>query len=188
MLYTNFAQKSAQNVITSTLDLLFKFQLTLQAKKKAEEASKQAIEVSKNAAGVSKNTIEDLTYVGKSTLGDLTKTAKEAAAKKGLVKNDPNQQNSPPPTTVANSNSSMIASTGKDFFSSISSDMNTIAHSTTNMFSGLFGNKNNQQKGQQSNQQQQQKPKETKISSFDPFPGRKGLVERWDLFTIERTL
>ncbi|XP_033150266.1 MAP kinase-activating death domain protein [Drosophila busckii] len=61
---------------------------TLSAKKAAGEASKQALEVSKQAAGVSKNTFEDLTYVGKSTLGDLTKTAKEAATKKGIIKLD----------------------------------------------------------------------------------------------------
>lgn len=57
------------------------------------------MEASKQAAGVSKNTFEDLTYVGKSTLGDLTKTAKEAAAKKGLMKGEqimqPQQQQSP---------------------------------------------------------------------------------------------
>ncbi len=163
---------------------LTKFQLTLQAKKKAEEASKQALEASKQAAGVSKNTIEDLTYVGKSTFGDLTKTAKEAAAKKGLVKTDSNQnQNSPPPTTthVANTGSSLIASTGKDFFSSISSDMNTIAQSTTSMFSGLFGDKNKQQKNQQVPQQQQNQQKQKDTKSFDPFPSRKGLVERTPL-------
>ena len=51
-----------------------------------QEASKSALEASKNAAGVSKNTLDDLTYVGKSTFGDFTKTAKEAAAKKGLLK------------------------------------------------------------------------------------------------------
>lgn len=49
------------------------------------EASKSALEASKTATAVSKNTFEDLTYVGKSTLGDLTKSAKEAAAKKGLL-------------------------------------------------------------------------------------------------------
>lgn len=50
-----------------------------------QEASKTAIEAGKSAAGVSKNTLEDLTYVGKSTLGDLTKSAKEVA-KKGLLR------------------------------------------------------------------------------------------------------
>lgn len=44
------------------------------------------MEAGKTAAGVSKNTLEDLTYVGKSTLGDLTKSAKEVASKKGLLK------------------------------------------------------------------------------------------------------
>ena len=72
---------------------MFLWQLTIQAKKAAEEASKSmqeasktALEASKTAAGVSKNTFEDLTYVSKSTFGDLTKSAKEAAAKKGLLK------------------------------------------------------------------------------------------------------
>lgn len=68
------------------------WQLTLHAKKAAEEASKgmheaskSALEASKTATAISKNTFEDLTYVGKSTLGDFTKSAKEAAAKKGLL-------------------------------------------------------------------------------------------------------
>jgi len=57
-----------------------------EATKSVQEASKTALEASKTAAGVSKNTLDDLTYVGKSTLGDLTKSAKEVAAKKGLLK------------------------------------------------------------------------------------------------------
>lgn len=67
-------------------------QLTQQTKKavdgctkSVQEASKSALEASKTAAGVSKNTLDDLTYVGKSTIGDLTKSAKEAT-KKGLLK------------------------------------------------------------------------------------------------------
>ena len=44
------------------------------------------MEASKTATAVSKNTLEDLTYVGKSTFGDFTKSAKEVAAKKGLLK------------------------------------------------------------------------------------------------------
>lgn len=148
----------------------------MQAKKQAEEASKKALEASKQAAGVSKNTFEDLTYVGKSTLGDLTKTAKEAA-KKGLVKTDSGNPHSPTPPQSALATSNQ----GKDFFSSISSDMNTIAHSTTSMFSGisgLFGDKNKQKMQQPNPQQmQQQRPKEqSKTLSFDPFPGRKGLA------------
>lgn len=115
-----------------------------------------------------------MTYVGKSTFGDLTKTAKEAA-KKGLVKTDSGNQQSPTPPQSALATSGQ----GKDFFSSISSDMNSIASSTTSMFSGisgLFGDK--KQKANQSNQQQmqQQKPKEPGKISFDPFPGRKGLA------------
>lgn len=107
-------------------------QLTIQAKKAAE-----------GAAGVSKNTLEDLTYVGKSTIGDLTKTAKEAATKKGLMKGE-QQQYSPPASTTSSSqqsNNSLVAhgGSGKDFFSSISSDINGIASSTSSIFSDFFG-------------------------------------------------
>jgi hypothetical protein len=112
--------------------------------------------------------------VGKTTFGDLTKTAKEAA-KKGLVKNDSGNQQSPPQSAIAPVNQG-----GKDFFSTISSDMNTIAQSTSSMFSGisgLFGEKNKQKNQTQQMQQVQQKPKEQgKTISFDPFPGRKGLA------------
>ena len=137
------------------------FQLTLQAKKKAEEAGKQAGNKFEQAADASKNTLDDLTYVGKSLGRDLTKTAKEAAAKKGLVKGE---AGSPPHSAVASgSPSGMVANTGKDFFSSISSDMNTIAHSTTSMFSGLFGDKNKPKSQQGSPQMQQQKPQQVFI-------------------------
>lgn len=152
--------------------------MTIQAKKQAEEASKKAFEASKQAAGVSKNTFEDLSYVSKSTFGDLKKNAKEAA-KKGLVRVDskdrPISQQSPPHTTVATTNSQ-----GKDFFSTISSDMNTIASSTSSMFSGisgLFGDKKKQgfqMSGQQMHQQKPQTPQ--KVLGLDSFPGRKGLA------------
>lgn len=145
----------------------FILQLTLQAKKAAEDASKHALEASKQAAGVSKNTLEDLTYVGKSTLGDLTKTAKEAAAKKGLMKTEnpphpshpshpthipqqipqhhyqPHMQTGQGNTTgtslVSHGASGLIAGTGRDFLSSFSSELNGITSSTSSMFSGLFG-------------------------------------------------
>ncbi|XP_063223567.1 MAP kinase-activating death domain protein isoform X6 [Bacillus rossius redtenbacheri] len=81
-------RQSSQDGLLAHMD-----KFTIQAKKAAEEASKSvqeasktALEASKTAAGVSKNTFEDLTYVGKSTFGDLTKSAKEAASKKGLLK------------------------------------------------------------------------------------------------------
>jgi hypothetical protein len=57
-----------------------------EAGKSVQEASKNALEASKTAAGMSRNTLGDLSYVGKSTFGDLTKSAKEAATKKGLLK------------------------------------------------------------------------------------------------------
>ncbi|XP_055617610.1 MAP kinase-activating death domain protein isoform X2 [Toxorhynchites rutilus septentrionalis] len=164
-------------------------QLTLQAKKAAEEASKQALEASKQAAGVSKNTFDDLTYVGKSTLGDLTKTAKEAAAKKGLL-HQGGQQNLQSPQNMSPSGGSTVATTNQSLFSSITSDFNGIAQSTSSMFSDLFGNKQSKQAGQQQlrsaggNLQSNQSQTQTKIKdklSFDSFPGRKGLVERTPL-------
>ncbi|XP_038111583.1 MAP kinase-activating death domain protein isoform X3 [Culex quinquefasciatus] len=171
-------------------------QLTLQAKKAAEEASKQALEASKQAAGVSKNTLDDLTYVGKSTLGDLTKTAKEAAAKKGLLQqgSQQNLQNPqiPSPSGSGGSGGSAIATTNQSLFSSITSDFNGIAQSTSSMFSDLFGSKQSKPAGagqqtrsaagnlQPSQTQSAQNKLKDKLS-FDPFHGRKGLVERTPL-------
>lgn len=143
------------------------FQLTLQAKKAAEDASKQALHASQKAADASKITFEDLTYVGKSTIGDLTKTAKEAATKKGLMKADNNnpaqKQYSPPPSVQhhhqqqqqqyhhqqqqqqQSGNALVTHAGGRDFFSSFSSDINGIASSTSSIFSDLFGkSKSNQ--------------------------------------------
>ncbi|EAT47423.1 AAEL001442-PA [Aedes aegypti] len=176
-------RQSSQDGLLAHVD-----KLTLQAKKAAEEASKQALEASKQAAGVSKNTLDDLTYVGKSTFGDLTKTAKEAAAKKGLLHQGSQQslQNQP---TVSPSGSA-VATTNQSLFSSITSDFNGIAQSTSSMFSDLFGNKPSKQATQQQartaagNIQPNLNQKQSKIKdklSFDPFPGRKGLVERTPL-------
>lgn len=123
----------------------FYFQLTLHAKKAAGEASKQALEVSKQAAGVSKNTFEDLSYVGKSTLDDLTKTAKEAASKKGLIKGNEEQT-----TGAVNVNSQLqtqkrsnqqTSGGAAHFFSHIGNDFNGLANTTSSMFSGMFGGK-----------------------------------------------
>lgn len=121
--------------------------MTLQAKKAAEDASKQALQASKHAADASKNTFEDLTYVGKSTIGDLTKTAKEAATKKGLIHNNAQSQKqfSPPPSVHHHQqqqpagNALVTHSSGRDFFSTFSSEINGIASSTSSMFSDLFG-------------------------------------------------
>lgn len=121
--------------------------------------------------------MQDLTYVGKSTFGDLTKTAKEAA-KKGLVRTDSKDKqlssSSPPHSAVATTNQN------KDFFSNIGSDMTNIAQSTSSMFSGisgLFGDKKKQQNQNQGQMMNQQKPREPqKMLGFDSFPGRKGLA------------
>ncbi|XP_059488306.1 MAP kinase-activating death domain protein isoform X2 [Neocloeon triangulifer] len=182
-------------------------QLTMKAKMAAEEAgksvheaSKTAIEASKSAAGISKNTLGDLTYVGKTTLGDFTKSAKEAASKKGLLKclplhhqgMMPQQQNqqSPPPTEQQST--SLVApelgrTAGRDFFSNFSSEMNGIAAQTTSMFSNMFGSKRTVAApsviAKTTASIVQQKPKEPpRTQPFGPFPtGRKGLVEKSSL-------
>lgn len=117
------------------------FQLTLQAKKAAEDASKQALHASKQAADASKNTFEDFSYVSKSTIGDLTKTAKEAATKKGLMKIDNNSQGSKQCLAPMQPSDNALVTHGgsKDFFSSFSSEINGIATSTSSMFSDFFG-------------------------------------------------
>ncbi|XP_041972734.1 MAP kinase-activating death domain protein isoform X4 [Aricia agestis] len=158
--------------------------ITLHAKKAAEEASKSmqeasksALEASKTATAVSKNTFEDLTYVGKSTLGDLTKSAKEAAAKKGLLKGDsqeiPSGASSRRDSTALQT-TNMLATTHRDFFSNISSDLNGLAASTSSMFSDFFGSKGKQVK----------EPASTAggapmSATFGPFSqGARGLVQR----------
>ncbi|KYQ46314.1 MAP kinase-activating death domain protein [Trachymyrmex zeteki] len=166
-----------------------------EATKSVQEVSKTALEASKTAAGVSKNTLDDLTYVGKSTLGDLTKSAKEAAAKKGLLKGLGESQQSPthspqsPSTQRKDSvNNQLVASdsrggVGRDFFSNISSDLNGFAAQTSSMFSDLFGSKNNSNRGS-SFFPQNQKSKEKTNPILGPFPkvtGKTGLVERSSL-------
>nr|XP_036227116.1 MAP kinase-activating death domain protein isoform X20 [Bactrocera oleae] len=187
-LFENFASHAKELVRETTrqssqeglLAQVDKF--TLHAKKAAGEASKQALEVSKQAAGVSKHTFDDLTYVSKSTIGDLTKTAKEAATKKGIIKVD-EQQHIVGQQQIATQK--QMQSSGGNFFSSIGTDFNGLASSTSTMFSGMFGGKKNQQKQQQlphpqySSGSLQQKAKSG--INFDPFPSRKGLVERTPL-------
>ncbi|XP_028899782.2 MAP kinase-activating death domain protein isoform X5 [Zeugodacus cucurbitae] len=187
-LFENFASHAKELVRETTrqssqeglLAQVDKF--TLHAKKAAGEASKQALEVSKQAAGVSKHTFDDLTYVSKSTIGDLTKTAKEAATKKGIIKLD-EQQHIGGQQQIATQK--QMQSSGGNFFSSIGTDFNGLASSTSTMFSGMFGGKKNQQKQQQQAHPQyssgslQQKAKSG--INFDPFPSRKGLVERTPL-------
>ncbi|KAL3267187.1 hypothetical protein HHI36_011324 [Cryptolaemus montrouzieri] len=151
------------------------------ATKSVQEASKSALSASKTATAVSKNTLEDLTYVGKSTFGDLTKSAKEVA-KKGLMRGDSFSKSSDDRRDSTSSSTSIVATSNvltgasRDFFSNISSDINGIAASTTNIFSDLFGSKKD--KSKQEVQPQQQR-KDSKAGMFGPFPtGPKGLVEK----------
>ncbi|KAM7348258.1 rab3 GDP-GTP exchange factor isoform 4-T4 [Cochliomyia hominivorax] len=158
--------------------------LTLHAKKAAGEASKQALEVSKQAAGVSKNTFEDLSYVGKSTLGDITKKAKEEATKKGLIKVEEKMEPQSPGSGNQVATQKQVQNSGSgsgNFFSNIGSDFNGLASSTSTMFSGMFGKKNQQKQQPQPSTTQTMGPKSKSGLGFDPFPGRKGLVERTPL-------
>ncbi|KAI5636706.1 DENN (AEX-3) domain-containing protein [Phthorimaea operculella] len=167
--------------------------LTLHAKKAAEdasrsmqEASKTALEASKTATAVSKNTFDDLTYVGKSTLGDLTKSAKEAAAKKGLLMKGESQEAQSPNNarrdSTALQTTNLFATTHRDFFSNIGSDLNGLAASTSSMFSGMFGSKGKNQQGQgrgsETPRSTQSQPAPL-TATFGPFSqGARGLVQR----------
>ncbi|CAD6225751.1 GSCOCG00005707001-RA-CDS [Cotesia congregata] len=168
------------------------------ATKSVQEASKSALEASKTAAGVSKNTLDDLTYVGKSTIGDLTKSAKEAT-KKGLLKSLGESQQSPEqmPQSARQSlkrdslNTQLVASEtrggrreiGRDFFSNVSSDINGIAAQTSNMFSDLFGSKNSSNRNSNNLLSGAQKVKDkSSIPSFSPFKrGKGGLMDKSSL-------
>ncbi|XP_024084924.1 MAP kinase-activating death domain protein isoform X2 [Cimex lectularius] len=159
--------------------------LTIHAKKAAGEAHKTALEASKQAAGVSKNTFEDLTYVGKSTLGDVTKSVKQVASKKGLLKalGESSDSLTSPPTTPGSQSTTLAQpdlsrTAGRDFFSNITSDINGLAAQTTSMFSDFFGNKNPRNTNVKT-QSVTAQPKE-KTQMFGPFPkgGRKGFTDR----------
>ncbi|KOC60958.1 MAP kinase-activating death domain protein [Habropoda laboriosa] len=150
-----------------------------EATKSVQEASKTALEASKTAAGVSK-----------STLGDLTKSAKEAAAKKGLLKGLGDTQHSPPPSPgmmqrrdssstqlVASDNRGGRREIGRDFFSNISSDLNGIATQTSNMLGDLFGSKNSSSRNA-GQPQSQRTDKKTPILGPFPKKDKTRLVER----------
>ncbi|XP_045489111.1 MAP kinase-activating death domain protein isoform X2 [Pieris rapae] len=145
-----------------------------EASKSVQEASKSALEASKTATAVSKNTFEDLTYVGKSTLGDLTKSAKEVAAKKGLLKGESQDGSGPMGRRESGAlqTTTLLQTTHRDFFSNISSDLNGLAASTSSMFSDFFGSKGKPVKPPE--------PTGTHLSAnFGPFSqGARGLVQR----------
>lgn len=116
-----------------------------------QEVSRSALEASKNAAGVSKSTLEDLTYVGKNTLGDLTKSAKQVASKTGFLKTSilsefssgRNQQTQQQNVSSSVAQSDVNRISGKEFLSNISQDINGIAAQTSNIFTDFFkSNKN----------------------------------------------
>ncbi|XP_026327004.1 MAP kinase-activating death domain protein isoform X4 [Hyposmocoma kahamanoa] len=167
--------------------------LTLHAKKAAEEASKSmqeasktALEASKTATAVSKNTFDDLTYVGKSTFGDFTKSAKEVAAKKGLLIKGESQDLSSGTNarrdSTALQTTNLLTATHRDFFSNISSDLNGLAASTSSMFSDLFGSKGKQVKPAETPRSTASQSSAPLAATFGPFSqGAKGLVQRTPL-------
>ncbi|XP_034939632.1 MAP kinase-activating death domain protein isoform X2 [Chelonus insularis] len=161
-----------------------------EATKSVQEASKTAIEASRTAAGVSKNTLDDLTYAGRNTFEDLTKSAKEVATKKGLLKGlaesqpSPEQHSSPRPSIRKDSNSNLPElrnkrrDIGRDFLSNVSSDFNGIATQTSNMFSDLFGSKSTSNRGDLASNIQKIKDKSQPLS-FSPFKrGKPGLTDK----------
>ncbi|KAG8035487.1 hypothetical protein G9C98_006933 [Cotesia typhae] len=184
-------RQSSQDGILAHMD-----KLKIQAKEKITEAGED--KASKTAAGVSKNTLDDLTYVGKSTIGDLTKSAKEAT-KKGLLKSLGESQQSPEqmPQSARQSlkrdslNTQLVTSEtrggrrdlGRDFFSNVSSDINGIAAQTSNMFSDLFGSKNSSNRNSNNLLSGAQKMKDkSSIPSFSPFKrGKGGLMDKSSL-------
>ncbi|KAL1509726.1 hypothetical protein ABEB36_004421 [Hypothenemus hampei] len=175
-------RQSSQDGILAQMD-----KLTIHAKKAAEEAtksvqeaSKSALEASKTATAMSKTTIDDLTYVGKSTFGDLTKSAKEAVTIKGLLRGDSFNRNDSRRESTSSTTSlvthSALAGASRDFLSNIQSDLNGLASSTTSMFTDFFGGKKDNVRQEQPSVQ---KPKEVKTSLFGPFQrGSKGIVEK----------
>nr|CAD7591909.1 unnamed protein product [Timema genevievae] len=184
-------------------------QLTIHAKKAAgeasksvQEASKTALEASKTAAGVSKNTFDDLTYVGKSTFGDLTKSAKEAATKKGLLKSTGESRESPTHSAVQQGGGPpkpqqlplqhhhQPASSPTSSTAMVQSDMSRrdlLGGSGRDFFSNMSSEFNGiaaqttsipRSVSPSLNVPSPAKPKE-KAQPFGPFPkGRKGLVEK----------
>lgn len=83
-----------------------------------------------------------MSYVGKSTLGDITKKAKEEATKKGLIKVDERMEPQSPGAGNQVATQKQVQNSGSgsgNFFSNIGSDFNGLASSTSTMFSGMFG-------------------------------------------------
>ncbi|VVC41070.1 Hypothetical protein CINCED_3A012715 [Cinara cedri] len=205
------SQEGAGGILAHVAD-----KLTTQAKKAAGEASKSvhevsksAIEASKTAAGVSRNTFDDLTYVGKSTIGDLTKSAKQVASKKGfksiglltesmsmsqqqLSFDDEVTEAINPSTNPISAGSlsdirkTSVSSVGtggtKEFFSSITNDINGLATQTTSMFNDLFGGNKQLKNNKSSLTLPVTKTKERTSSGNIPTKaGRNDLVEKSNL-------
>lgn len=81
-------------------------------------------------------------------------------------------------STAIVASSNVLTGASRDFFSNISSDINGLADSTTNMFSNLFGSKKEHPKAVEGSDQRG-KAKESTKSMFGPFNrGPKGLAEK----------
>lgn len=153
-----------------------------EASKSVQEVSRNALEASKTAAGVSKSTLEDLTYVGKNTLGDLTKSAKQVASKTGFLKANLLSELSHGNRHSAQGNQNMSSSviqpdinriSGKEFLSNISQDINGIAAQTSNMFTDFFGSRNTNKSDSSTGRSKSKSP-----LSKSPIKGQKILAEK----------
>ena len=134
-----------------------------QARKEAShsvhKASQSARELSRSAKTASKSTLEDLTFVGRARLGDITRSAKEAVALKGLGGREPiggggggggggslgRHESLSSDGGRRDSRGAVQRSSGPggntDFLSNVSTELNGIAQQTSNLFSDIFGKK-----------------------------------------------
>ena len=117
------------------------------------KASQSARELSRSAKTASKSTLEDLTFVGRARLGDITRSAKEAVSLKGLGGSRDaggggggslgRQESLGSDAGRRDSRGAVQRSAGPgantDFLSNVSSELNGIAQQTSNLFSDIFG-------------------------------------------------
>ncbi|CAG0887639.1 unnamed protein product [Darwinula stevensoni] len=150
-----------------------------EAKQVAQEASKQMIESGQKAAVASKSTLDDLTHVGRYTIGDLTKQAKEVAAKKGLLKGlgdsweRDREEMSPTPREVEgngeNEGEFQFSNSGKHFISSVTSEMENLTAQASSMFTDFFGGKASPNRSASPAPSTISKGKDRQVP-FGPFP------------------
>ncbi|XP_043219583.1 MAP kinase-activating death domain protein-like isoform X7 [Amphibalanus amphitrite] len=173
-----------------------------EASHSVHKASQSARELSRSAKTASKSTLEDLTFVGRARLGDITRSAKEAVSLKSLGSRDSSggsgggggslshQESLGSDGGRRDSRGALQRSGGPagntDFLSNVSSELNGIAQQTSNLFSDIFGTKSSAGKSSQSSSSTSLAVPSLKPASrpapFGPFPkGRRGMVEKSSL-------